>query len=132
VIGRVYVLRGEHWRVVCRWRGAPVAERSAVCPGCGQILDGAGRGGRAGEWICACVPMPDMQVHGGGVRNVLLEELVPYYKVAPPGTILTLAQGHVLVRGEEPRELVDMGPGRMALAVTGRRMVRPFRGLRRA
>lgn len=84
MVGRTYQWDGRVWRVIARWRTPPLAERTAVCPGCGLIL------GETGPLIfCDCVPMLDASCRLA-VRNVLIED-----------------------------------------TTTGRRVVRPFRGLRR-
>lgn len=65
----------------------------------------------------------------GPRRNVLIERLVPWLDVVERGTVATLSAGWLVCRaGRFPLVRV----GERGFVPTGERVVRPFRGLRRA
>jgi hypothetical protein len=103
VIGRVYKLRGRWWRVLARWDSN--VGRTNLCSRCG----------RWNEPCCGGL----RKLLGVGPRNVLLE------RVEPNSWLVTHGQAAGVIGCDQPGLYFGVPEG-------AERMVRPFRGLRRA
>jgi hypothetical protein len=118
-----------------------------VCSHCGHIVVGDGDDmpdytrGDVGYCGACDTPWPEAERicvggwgpgGGGTLRNVLMEKLVPWIEMVPVRTTATLtpAPDHKLHCALGVFELVSVG--NQDYVPSGERVVRPFRGLRRA